>query len=329
MILVDEGVLRLDAAVDQWLPELADRRVLRSLDAELDDTVPADRPITVDDLLTFRLGFGTMMVAPGTYPIQRAEAELRLMTLGPPWPPTPHTPDEWIAAFGTLPLMHQPGERWLYNTGSQVLGILVERVAGEPLEDVMRDRLFEPLGMTDTAFSVSPDRLDRFTAAYAVTSSTGELKVLDGIEGSYWSEPPALPSAAGWLVSTIDDFWAFVQLLLGKGAFGGRRILSEASVAAMLTDHLSAEQRAGNEILLGPDGGWGYGLRVPAAGAPSAPPDRGGYGYGWDGGTGTTWRTDPDNDLTCILFTQRAMTSPAPPEVFTDFWRCAYDSLVD
>src|SRR4029077_18544968 len=106
-------------------------RVLRSLDAELDDTVPAARPITVEDLLTFRLGFGCIMAPPRTYPIQRREEDLKLASLGPPWPPTPHHPDEWIGHLATLPLMDQPGAEWRYNTGTQVLGVLVERAAGK------------------------------------------------------------------------------------------------------------------------------------------------------------------------------------------------------
>jgi hypothetical protein len=119
MALVEEGTLQLDAPVDDLLSELADRQVLRSLDADLDDTVPANRPITLEDLLTFRLGFGCIMAPPNTYPIQRAEEELQLRSLGPPWPPTPHSPDTWIRRLGTLPLMYQPGEQWLYNTGAR------------------------------------------------------------------------------------------------------------------------------------------------------------------------------------------------------------------
>ena len=162
------------------------------------------------------------MAPPDTYPIQAAERELRLCTLGPPWPPTPHTPDEWIRRFGSLPLMHQPGEQWMYNTGSQVLGVLLERAAGKPLEDFLRERIFEPLGMNDTGFSVAPHQRDRFTTAYAPDPESDVLNVLDGVENSYWSEPPAFPNAGGGLVSTIDDFWAFVAMLLADGTFERR-----------------------------------------------------------------------------------------------------------
>jgi CubicO group peptidase (beta-lactamase class C family) len=226
MVLVERGSLHLGAAVDGWLPELADRRVLRDLGSALDDTVPADRPITLEDLLTLRMGFGTVMVSPGTYPIQAAEAALQLKTLGPPWPPTPHTPDELMERLGPLPLMHQPGEGWLYNTGLQVLGVLLERAAGQPLEVFLRECLFDPLGMRDTAFSFTDERRDRMTTAYAPDPDTGALELVDGVEESYWGAPPAFPSASSWLLSTIDDYWAFVQMIIGGGTSGATRILS-------------------------------------------------------------------------------------------------------
>jgi len=323
LILVDDGVLRLDAPVDDLLPELAKRRVLRSLDADLDDTVAARRSITLDDLLTFRMGFGTIMAPPDTYPIQTAEAELRLMTLGPPWPPSPHTPDEWIRAFASLPLMHQPGEEWMYNTGSQVLGVLIERAAGKPLEVFLRERIFAPLGMRDTGFHVRPEQRDRFTTAYAPDPESGTLHVLDPADDSWWSTPPALPNAAGWLVSTIDDYWAFVKTILRSGVHDGERIVSAASVARMTTDHLDARQRAASALFLGETSGWGYGMAVPAASGRTGIPG----GFGWEGGSGTTWRSDVGRGLTGILFTQRAMTSPEPPEIFVDFWKHAYAAI--
>jgi CubicO group peptidase (beta-lactamase class C family) len=172
MLLIQDGALALDDPVERWLPELSARRVLRSYDAALSDTVPAARAVTVEDVLSFRLGFG-LIFTPETLPVVAAEAELGLKTLGPPWPPTPLTPDQWIAAFGQLPLLDQPGERWRYNTGATVAGILVERVAGAPLEEVLRKRVFEPLGMTDTGFSVPPAQLDRFTSMYAPAEAAG------------------------------------------------------------------------------------------------------------------------------------------------------------
>jgi CubicO group peptidase (beta-lactamase class C family) len=243
--LVDEGVLRLDQAIDELLPELADRRVLRAIDAELDDTVPAQRPITVEDLLSYRMGFGSVMAPPDSYPIQRAEAALGLQSIGgPPWPPGSLDSDQWIAALGSLPLLCQPGEQWLYNTSGQVLGVLLARAAGTGLAELMRERIFEPLGMADTGFSVAGDQLRRLTSFYSPDPETGELSLIDDPSDSWWSRPPRFPDASGWLVSTIDDYWTFVSMLLAGGSLLGERILSERSVARTACRYRRLSRRA-------------------------------------------------------------------------------------
>ncbi len=180
MTLVEDGTLDLYEPVDRLLPELGNRRVLARIDGPLDETVPADRPITVEDLLTFRMGFGTLTEPTFNppFPIVTAGEDLRLV-LGPPDPRTPHPPDEWIRLFGTLPLMYQPGERWQYNVGSLVLGVLVARAADAPLGDVLNARLFEPLGMVDTGFSTSPANLDRIPSHY-MTFETGRADAANG-----------------------------------------------------------------------------------------------------------------------------------------------------
>ena len=326
MVLVDDGVLSLGDPVEKFLPELAGRRVLRSLESPLSDTVPAERPITLEDLLTFRLGFGSIMAPPDTYPIQSAEVELGLMTLGPPWPPPTFGPDEWLARFASLPLMEQPGAWWRYNTGSHVLGFLIERASGKPLETFLRERLFEPLGMTDTSFRVPPEKLDRFTTAYMPSPDSGALDLMDEPRTGWWSEPPALPNIAGMLVSTLDDFWAFVSLLVAGGRHGSHEVLSAGSVADMTHNHVSAAQRVASAPILEPGDGWGYCMVVPAPakGRPPVP-----SGFGWNGGTGTVWASDPARGLTGILLTQRALSSPEPPPLFVDFWDAAYGALAD
>ena len=318
MSLVEDGLLRLDEPVDGLLPELAGRRVLRAIDAELDDTVPAARPITLEDLLSYRLGFGSVMAPPGSYPIQRAEAELGLQSIGgPPWPPVAHDSDSWIGALGSLPLMYQPGERWLYNTSGQVLGVLLARACGTDLETVLRERVFEPLGMTDTGFSVPAGKLDRLTTFYLPGGETGELAVLDEPARSWWSTPPSFPDASGGLVSTIDDYWSFVSMMLAGGTGRGTRILSPATVALMTTDRLTPAQRRASTLFLGEHGGWGLGLTVPAAGSQDQPLP---CGIGWDGGSGTTWRSSLPSGVTGILFTQRQAVSPVPPPLIEEFW---------
>jgi CubicO group peptidase (beta-lactamase class C family) len=202
MMLVEEGRLKLDDAVDRWLPELANRRVLRRLDGPLDDTVPAGRSITLRDLLTFRMGFGQLAGPSQPYPIQQAAHDLELMTLGPPTPPTPLAADEWIRRFGSLPLMHQPGEKWMYNTGAHVLGVLLGRVSGQTLESFFYERVFEPLGMKDTAFSVPHEKLARLATCYRQDPQTRKLVMFDGVEDSQWSHPPAFPDTAARNLTT-------------------------------------------------------------------------------------------------------------------------------
>jgi CubicO group peptidase (beta-lactamase class C family) len=325
MVLVDDGVLSLEDPVEKFLPELAQRRVLRTLTSALDDTVPAERPITIEDLLTFRMGFGNIM-APGDYPIMAAEAELGLQTLGPPWPNPPFGPDEWIARFATLPLMEQPGTLWRYNTGSQILGIVLERVSGQSLEQFLRARLFEPLGMTDTSFFVPPDKQDRFTTAYSPNLETGGLDLLDDPATGSWRAPPPMGNIAGMLVATIDDYWAFVSMLLAGGLHDGRALLSPDSVRAMTHNHVSAAQRAASAPILEPGDGWGYGMAAPLDDGSTPPVPS---GFGWNGGSGTVWRTDPARGLTGIMFTSRAMNSPVPPPHYVDFWSGAYGALAD
>jgi CubicO group peptidase (beta-lactamase class C family) len=327
MILVEECKLRLDDPVDRLLPELAGRRVVKRLDGPLDDTVPANRPISLRHLLTFRMGFGQLMAAPDAYPILKSAHELQI-GMGPPNPAKTPEPDEWIRRLGTLPLMSQPGENWLYNTGSDVLGVLIARAAGQPLETFLRERIFEPLGMKDTGFSVLPAKLDRLATGYWTNPETGALGLYDEAEGGQWSRPPAFPSAGGGLVSTIDDYLAFGQMMLNKGKHGGGRILSRASVELMTTDQLTPGQKAVSGLVPGyfDSHGWGFGMGVVTRRDEVA---RSVGSFGWDGGLGTSWYSDPAEDMLGILMTQAAWTSPSPPNVCRDFWTSAYQAIDD
>lgn len=327
MMLCEEGKLRLDESVDRLLPELADRKVLKKLDGPLDDTVPARRPITVRDLLTFRMGMGIVMAPPGTYPIQQAMDELQLGQ-GPPNPSTPPEPDEWMRRLGMLPLMHQPGERWMYNTGADVLGVLIARASGQPFEDFLRERLFEPLGMHDTGFYVPAERIDRLVTGYGTDFATGALELYDEPESGQWSRPPAFPSGAAGLVSTADDYFAFGQMMLSKGKYGDERVLSRPSVETMTTDQLTPEQKAVSGLVHGyfNSHGWGFGVSVVTRRNETAAT----IGkFGWDGGMGTSWYSDPAEEMVTILMTQRAWSSASPPAVCRDFWTLAYSAIDD
>jgi CubicO group peptidase (beta-lactamase class C family) len=322
MMLVEEGKLRLDEPVDRLLPELANRRVLKRLDGPVDDTVPTHRPILVSDLLTLRMGTGAIM-AQGEYPIVRAMTELGV-AVGP-WLPKAPSPDAWLRNLGSLPLIRQPGEAWLYDTGITVLGVLLSRASGQPLETFFRERLFQPLGMVDTGFSVPAGNLDRLATCYFRNPATGKFEVFDAAGAdSQFSRPPGFPSAAGGLVSTADDYLAFARMMLNKGEHGGKQLLSQRSVELMTTDHITPEQKAVSPFVPGfwDKRGWGYALSIIRQHEPGEP-----RGFGWDGGYGTSSYWDPQTGLIGVLMTQRVMDSPNPPAAFVDFWRSAYESI--
>jgi CubicO group peptidase (beta-lactamase class C family) len=312
LALIEEGLLALDEPVARLLPELAERQVLLRADGPLEETEPAERVITTRDLLTFTFGFGMaieMFMAPVPWPVVEATNALELATIGPPDPAVQPDPDTWIARLGSLPLIAQPGRRWLYNTGAQVLGVLLARAAGQPLAEVLRSRVFEPLGMRDTGFFTTHQ--DRLATAYRATADG--LVAYDGPDG-VWSRPPAFGDAAAGLVSTVDDLLAFARMLLR----GGSPVLTAEAARAMTSDQLTAEQKAQGG--LGPDffahSSWGYCLQVRADGR-----------FGWDGGLGSTWLVDPARDLTVIVLTQRMFETPEPPQVHRDIQAAAYAAL--
>ncbi len=312
LAVVAEGLLELDEPVDRLLPELAARRVLRRMNGPLEDTIAAVRAITVRDLLSFTFGFGMVMqmfTSATPWPVVVADEELNLATIGPPNPDVQPDPDTWIANLGTLPLLAQPGERWLYNTGSSVLGVLLARATGMPLADVLRTRVFEPLGMRDTGFWTA--QTDRLATAYRPTPDG--LLVSDEPDGT-WSRPPAFADAASGLVSTVDDLLAFARMLLG----GGAPVLSNDAACAMTSDQLTDAQKAYGG--LGPDffagRSWAFGQAVLDSGA-----------FGWDGGFGTSWLVDPAQELVVIVLTQRMFETPQAPQVHGDIQAAAYTAL--
>jgi CubicO group peptidase (beta-lactamase class C family) len=317
LILLEECVVRLDEPVQRLLPELADRTVVRRIDGPVDDTVPAHRPITVRDLLTFRMGFGGYF---GPCPVNDAAASLQL-SVGPPQPSLPPEPDEWMRRFSTLPLMCQPGERWLYHTGADVLGVLIARACGQPFDVFLRQRVFEPLGMKDTTFCVPSGDLGRFATSYVTDPGSGALELYDEPTGQ-WSTPPAFPSGGAGLVSTAADFPAFAEMLLHNGA----PLLSRPSVETMTTDLLTPAQKSVSGFF--PDDfdarGWGFGVGIVTRREhPAAPLGQ----YGWDGGLGTIWRNDPSEQMIAVLLTNSAWTSPRPPPIALDFLTGAYAAI--
>jgi CubicO group peptidase (beta-lactamase class C family) len=325
LALVREGLLALDEPVDRLLPELADRQVLRRMDGPLDDTVPAARPVTVRDLLTFTFGFGMMpemFDVEEDWPVDVAESRLPLATFGPPNPARQADPDAWLAALGSLPLITQPGDRWAYNTSAQVLGVLASRATGLPTAEVYRTRLFEPLGMRDTGFFAADTA--RLATAYQ-DAPDGGLRVWDPPEGQ-WSKPSALGDGGGGLVSTADDLWRFARMLLR----GGDPVLTPDAVTAMTSNQLTAAQQCHpgpGDWWPGPSARfrqrrtWGFCLSVITEGRFTG-------AYGWDGGLGTTWLVDPAADLVVVVLTQRMFGGPdAVPGVHADLQEAAFDAV--
>ncbi|KAA9037132.1 beta-lactamase family protein [Ginsengibacter hankyongi] len=324
MMLVEECRLRLDDPVDEWLPELKDRKVLRTIDSQLDDTIPSNRPITLRDLLTFRSGYGEVAFTSPTCPLQKAMTEARL-------PLTewifPGTPDEFMKRLGNLPLASQPGERWLYHMSAEILGVLISRVSGQSLGQFLCERIFEPLGMKDTGFFVPEAKIDRLPTCYGTDLFTKELVVLDEARGGQVAQPPLFEAGAGGLVSTVDDMAAFGLMMVHKGTYNGERILSRPSIELMTMDHLTAEQKAASPFFenFWDTRGWGLGLGVTTKNT-----DLGEVTgrFGWDGAFGTSWYVDPKEQLVGVLMIQRRPDFLKLPAITHDFWASAYQ-LID
>jgi CubicO group peptidase (beta-lactamase class C family) len=306
LTLIQDGTIALGADVGRWLPELAEPRVLRTHGAQLDDTVPARRPILVEDLLTMTAGFGLLT---GDSPLRAAMIANGLMP-GPFAPPFSH--DEFMARLGALPLECQPGDRWLYHTSADVLAVLIARASGRSCGQLLRERIAGPLEMTDTRFYAAA--IERVATAYTPTASG--LELLDPPAGAF-SRQPDFEALGSGLVSTVPDYLAFQTMLLD----GGTPILSPSSVQLFSGDRLDGLQRTSAQSFLGPGRSWGLMVEVELDENDS---EVGPGSFGWMGGTGTTAYVDPSRELCGALFTQRAMESNRPTEVFRTFWRAVY-----
>jgi CubicO group peptidase (beta-lactamase class C family) len=311
MVLVDDGRIALDDSVAGWLPELDAPVVVRTPASPIDDVVPARRGITVRDLLTSRPGWGF----PADFGLPAIQALFSVQKDGR----APHLylpPDEWLAALAKIPMVAQPGEAWLYDTAMCILGVLIARVAGKPLHEFLAERLFEPLGMTDSGFAIPAAKLDRF-ASYYVPDETGALQ--PGDSQQTWTNLPAFESGSGGVLGTAGDWLRFARMLLADGVVDGRQVLSRESTRQMLTNHIPSEQRESARFFLEGQG-WGFGGSVDVAPAePWQVPGR----YGWVGGTGTAAHLIPSTGAVAILLTQVGVTSPEPTPQLLDFLRAA------
>jgi CubicO group peptidase (beta-lactamase class C family) len=272
--------------VEQWLPELADRQVLVDPGAQLDNTVPAARAITLRHLLTNTSGYG---MVPTDTPLR--QAMLDNGTEAGPEPPSVGA-DEWLARLAELPLAFPPGDGWRYHHSFAVLGILIARVTGRPLAEHLEADLLGPLGMTDTALWVPEDKLDRLPAAYRHTEDG--LVELEPAGGGFYAGPPPFDVAHGELVSTVQDFSRFLGALDG----GGLPLISAEHLRLMTSDQMPDEHKTDEDFYPGfwNEMGWGFGVGIQTTG------HRAGR-YGWSGGAGTDFYVHPDGTVG-ILFTQ-------------------------
>jgi CubicO group peptidase (beta-lactamase class C family) len=306
LMLIEEGKLRLEDPITKWLPEFKDMQVLKDATGPVDDTYPAAREITVEDLFTHRAGLAYAFTSQG--PIAHAHEKALGSPLG-----TPLTPDEWLAALGSLPLSYPPGERLHYSHATEVLGFLAARVEGKPLGEVLKARIFDPLGMDDTSFWLEPGKRDRLARLYQAAPEG-----LKDVSFPHADTAPAYEAGGGGLISTADDYLKFARMLLGKGEVDGVRLLKPETVEMMTANRLTEAQRAipflGMPFWLGQ--GFGLGVSMIVDAEKHAWMGAGGTGaFGWPGAFGTWWQADPENDLIVIYLVQDSM--PLGPEAVT------------
>ena len=305
LMLLEEGKLKLDDPISRWLPEFADMVVLRDAAGPVDDTYPAPREITVEDLMTHRAGLAYAFTSVG--PIAQAHED----ALGPPL--GGHmTPDAWLAKLGSLPLSFPPGERFHYSHATEVLGFLVARIEGKPLGQVLKDRIFTPLGMQDTDFWAPPEKRDRMAKLYRIDPETDRLQ---DVSFPHVDSQPVFEPGGGGLVSTADDYLKFARMMLGKGEVDGVRLVKASTIEMMAANRLTEVQRAipfmGMPFWMGQ--GFGLGLSVVMDAEKHAWMGAGSTGsFGWPGAFGTWWQADPARDLIAIYLIQDSM--PLGPE---------------
>jgi CubicO group peptidase (beta-lactamase class C family) len=293
MALIDQGRLALTDPAATWLPELSNMRVLDAPGGLLDKTHPARRPITVEDLMTHRSGLAYFFSVTG--PLAKAYSRISAR----------QNPDRWLAEVAALPLQHQPGDRVTYSNATDVLGILLERIEGKSLQDVLTERILGPLNMVDTGFFVASRNRGRAATMYKLEDD--DTLSHDAMGPPPISPPPFCMGGAN-LFSTADDYLAFARMLLAGGEVDGVRVLSEESVRLMRSDWLTDEQKG--HLFLGMPFwiGRGFGLNLSVVTDPAKSRQLfgpGGVGtFSWPGAYGTWWQADPSQDLILIYLIQ-------------------------
>lgn len=287
--LVEQGRLALADPVERWLPELADRKVLRTPTSDLDDTADAQGPITIEHLLTNMSGYG-MALEPS--PLQDAmrdnqtEANAAPVQLGA---------DDWVAALAELPLAFEPGTGWRYHHSFGLLGVLLSRLVGKPLGEHLREDIFIPLGMPDTGYAAKRANARRLVAAYR-RRDDGTFERVDPAGKGFYLEPSHLETSHGELVSTLRDYCVFASMLARGGTHKGEPFVDPTLLAQMTIDRVPEAAKTPESFFGGfwEGMGWGYGVAIETSGAH---PGR----YGWSGGLGTDFFVSPDGSFGVVL----------------------------
>ena len=298
LMLLEEGRFALHDPITRWAPEFSQMRVLRSPNAPLDDTLPAERTITFEDLLTHRSGITYGAFHPGSLAKAYEEA------LG--GEVDSHVaPEEWIARLAALPLIDQPGAAFHYGHSTDLLGFLIARIEAAPLGEVLERRIFRPLGMKDTGFTVPPEKRERRAGMYGFDEAGRLTKLLTATGNSTLPERPedmTYVSGGAGLWSTLDDYLAFARMFVEAGAVDGVRLLQPETLALMTANRLTENQQARSSLL---GAGYGFGLGVAVVLEPEKAgtlPCGGGMGsVGWPGAWGSWWQADP-NDNSVLIF---------------------------
>jgi len=308
MMLYEEGKWHPSDPISKFIPEFADLKVFKGMDGSGGMTTEAPvHPPTMAELLTHTAGFTYGIF--GSTPVDRL-----YLAKNPLGAPTLH---DMMQRLAGIPLLYQPGSKWVYSVSMDIQGYIIEKLSGKTLPEFMEERIFKPLRMTDTAFFVPKEKRARFATVYS-GGADGKLVVsgeATGPKADYVSMPGA-PSGGGGLVSTAQDYARFAQMLLNHGELDGARILSPASVDLMTSNHLPAKLLTG-EFSIGKEvmrtgHGWGYDLAV--FNDPAAADEAVGKGtFYWEGAAATWFWADPANDLVFVGMTQRMFGNGQPP----------------
>ncbi|HLY79670.1 MAG TPA: serine hydrolase domain-containing protein [Caulobacteraceae bacterium] len=305
-ILWDEGKWSPDDPIAKHLPSFADVRVFDGLDEKGEaKTVAPDHAPTMRELMTHTAGL--------SYGFNQQDPLDKLYQAKQVWQSASLA--EFADKVASLPLAYQPGSKWLYSLSMDVQGAIIEKLSGQTLPEFMRARIFEPLGMVDTAFHTPPEKAARRATLYRWSPSRKTLLEAPNILGTEHDKPPRVANGGGGLVSTLSDYAKFAQMLLNGGEFGGQRIVSAAALKQQMTNHLPEEMletRYGvGAQQIRPGFGYGFNGAVFTDPAKAGVPVGKGT-YHWDGAAGTWFWVDPLNDLLYVALIQ-LLSESAPP----------------